>query len=191
MMKKIIAMVFSLGLSLSFAGTVTDADGNKYKTVRIGKMEWMAEDSRFETSGSRCVEEDANPDNCVRKYDSGFSKVCPQGYRLPTWADIVYMNDMFLPENYDQMTDKQKRHARPEIEKQFENFFDSIGWPKHIYSSSQKSENYYTVFVTVGGFPQVRTFIRNSEKNPFGGGSGFVPGPPNASAKVRCLKEIE
>ena len=65
-------------------------EGEKYRTVKIAELTWMADNMNYEVKGSHCYNDDK--DNCSkygRLYTYEAAKnVCPEGWRLPTSSEF-------------------------------------------------------------------------------------------------------
>ena len=79
-------------------GTLTDSrDGQKYRTIVVGSLEWTAQNMNYApVEGSYCY--DDNADYCKvagRMYDwqIAVDSACPEGWHLPTQAEYKTLVD--------------------------------------------------------------------------------------------------
>ncbi len=101
-------------------GTVSDVDGNEYRTITIGLQTWMAENLRAThyRNGDR-IESSSADDQCyVAKYGRLYwwnevtdsRNICPEGWHVPTFSDWTVLENYLIANgyNYDSSTSDNK-----------------------------------------------------------------------------------
>jgi uncharacterized protein (TIGR02145 family) len=116
---------------IASAGTVTDADGNVYQTVKIGNQEWMAENLRvtkyndgtpipFDTTGpgwwnattpKYCYYNNTTNAASIKKFGALYNgyvvsptnpkKIAPTGWHLPTDAEWDALQNYLIANGYN------------------------------------------------------------------------------------------
>ena len=97
-MKKTLLVMLVAAVAFAWSapefGSLKDLrDGQTYKTVKIGKQTWMAENLNYAADSSWCYKDD--PANCAKygrlyTWDAA-TKACPTGWHLPTseeWDEL-------------------------------------------------------------------------------------------------------
>lgn len=165
-MKKIFVIV-ALLVVYSMAGTLRDSrDGKTYKTVKIGKQTWMAENLNYKIDISYyCYEDDAaNSDKYGCLYERNDALVaCPEGWHLPSMVEFETLIDAVggsdvagtklksvcdWNENGNG-TDAYDFSALP-AGWRFEGASRGMGYYTSFWSSTEEDRSYYAYFLGLG-----------------------------------------
>lgn len=77
-----------LNPNINYGELVDERDGRVYKTVKIGRQTWMAENLNYAQSGSRCADEkDENCEIYGRLYRV-WNTICPEGWHIPSLGEL-------------------------------------------------------------------------------------------------------
>ena len=71
-------------------------EGETYRTIKIGNLEWMADNLNVDAEGSHCYnDEKGNCKEYGRLYTFDAAKeVCPDGWHLPTFEDVTALTNV-------------------------------------------------------------------------------------------------
>lgn len=101
-------------------GTVSDMDGNVYKTIVIGSQTWMAENLRVNHyRNGDLIRNPSDENECyVAKYGRQYQwyeiadsrNICPVGWHIPTFAEWTILENYLIANgyNYDGSTNNNK-----------------------------------------------------------------------------------
>ena len=120
-------------------------DGKTYKTVKIGKQVWMAENLNYDIKHSYCYDDD--PENC-EKYGRLYTwvaanYVCPEGWHLPTKEEFeILMSNVGGIETAGKML--KSKQGWDSYEHEFEHALqDGNGIDKYGFNVLPAGDRYY------------------------------------------------
>ena len=180
-------------------GTFTDErDGKTYKTVKIGKQTWMAENLNYDVKGSYCY--DGKAENCKKNgklYSSQAAKqACPDGWKVPTkksWEILLATTLDF----YTETTPDSIKVGDPFAAIKFESFMGLNNDPYGFNiqptgrrldgGGNRNSDKSRAFFWTTTGYFNRILYISFISKN-----SGLLayPGNFNMGLAIRCIKKL-
>jgi len=134
------------GVCDEFWGTVTDIDGNTYKTIQIGEQVWMAENLMVtHYSNGDNISTDEYYDDYYSFYAANDDKeICPAGFYIPTRFDYIELNSFLGSNAGGKMKEAGTTHwASPNTGATNESGFTALpkGKIQYIWSSSVNYEN--------------------------------------------------
>ncbi len=171
-----------------------ERDGNVYNAIRVGEQWWMAENLRFNNSGSSCYENE--PENCEKygrlyTWYSAINNACPAGWHVPGDADWkeFELNLGVAEEVLDDEGYRGDNHAVNKILPDGSTEFDLI------WSGSHISDSY--IYLNKAAFFWTSTEVANQNTAWFRSlrteqnGINRARYSKEYSFSVRCIKDKE
>ncbi len=172
------------------SGTVTDQEGNVYRTVMIGGKAWMAENYRRKPSGTYV---DANEDNANRQdYGLLYSQshahkadFCPAGWHLPSRDEFQILID------YANTHRKSDTVNKALLKDQGDDFFFAARLAGYAKTSPLHAEGFgeYAYFWTSTQDDNNDYFAMSIE--PSSDTPQFVEGSLSRYYSIRCVRDEE
>ncbi|NQU84800.1 MAG: hypothetical protein HQ541_03485 [Mariniphaga sp.] len=179
-------------------GTMTDSDGNIYKTVIIGDQEWMAENmALYVEDGSWAYDNDeTNVTTYGRLYNwETAQNVCPADWHLPTQSNWNKLAGVLGGRGIagGKMKEEGLSHWSPNTGASNESGF--TGLPGGFYDSDFNSTG-LCINITRYGLWWSATQLRQNANNSYCNGLGsysilltILNYPKNDGLSVRCVKD--
>ncbi|MCQ2098278.1 MAG: fibrobacter succinogenes major paralogous domain-containing protein [Fibrobacter sp.] len=167
-------------------GTMNDPrDAQTYKTVKIGKQVWMAQNLNYKADGSMCY--DNNPANCKRygrlyTWEAALN-ACPSGWHLPSEEEFEA-----LLESVGESREERTKNLRSSEWKNGSDQFGFSALPAGYYGSSSKE------FFALGRYADFWSSTEDGSNYAYyldiGGGGAYVSRSTKSNgSSVRCLKD--
>ena len=185
-------------------GSVTDVDGNEYKTLVYGDQEWMIENLKTNIGDFSTLYEADNfdqilyPDSIGHYYSSSdINSCCPEGWHVPTleeWQELhyeIYGNTMnpngFTNSYYDGFDNNYKflwNINEGGTNQAFFNLFSSGTFGEGSITYPENATNFLTNSPNGNGYWQLNIYNENNNGNAYWGfdvgGGGFY------KTQIRC-----
>jgi uncharacterized protein (TIGR02145 family) len=150
-MKKTITLLllFNIAVFAQQKGSFVDSrDSQNYKTTKIGKQTWMAENLNYNASGSKCYENKSQ--NCSkygRLYDWNTARknACPSGWHLPTdeeWEELYIYVDSANGLEIVRTQTRAKKGYKPYIFRGWESMRTTDGWDDYERKSGNGTDKF-------------------------------------------------
>lgn len=84
----LVIIFFAIKPSVEYGELYDSRDGQTYRTVKIDHQEWMAENLKYKTKNSSCIQEDCEWYGRIYTW-KGAMNACPPGWHLPSEYDFI------------------------------------------------------------------------------------------------------